>query len=83
MNLPGKLSSGPYGPGTNWTSVSRLSLWILLNYLCEKKTNCMPADYRIKYGNQGPSVYRVAAFQRTGHMFGNICQIILDLRGRG
>jgi SAM-dependent methyltransferase len=27
--------------------------------------------------------YRVAAFQRTGRMFGNICQIILDLRGHG
>ena len=27
--------------------------------------------------------YRVAAFHRTGHMFGNICQIILDLRGHG
>lgn len=26
--------------------------------------------------------YKVAAFHRTGRMFGNICQIILDLRGR-
>ena len=26
--------------------------------------------------------YRVVAFHRTGRMFGNICQIILDLRGR-
>lgn len=27
--------------------------------------------------------YHVAAFHRTGRMFGNICQIILDLQGRG
>ena len=27
--------------------------------------------------------YRVAAFQRTGRMFGNVCQIILDLQGHG
>jgi SAM-dependent methyltransferase len=27
--------------------------------------------------------YRVAAFHRTGRMFGNICQIVLDLRGSG
>ena len=28
------------------------------------------------------SPYRVVAFQRTGKMFGNVCQIVLDLQER-